>query len=56
MKKSLVTILYTYRLRPNWTMLPNVIIFVYVTVSSNNSRLELLVIHNCLLPLRHWLK
>jgi hypothetical protein len=37
-------------------MLPNIIIFVYIAVSSNNSRLKLLVIHNCLLPLCHWLK
>lgn len=56
MRKSPRTVPCTYRLRPNRTMLPYVIIFVYVAVSGDNSRLELLVIHDCLLPLRHWLK
>jgi hypothetical protein len=37
-------------------MFPYVIIFVYIAVSGDNSRLELLIIHDCLLSLRHRLK
>jgi hypothetical protein len=56
MSKSLSNVPCTYRLRPDRTMFPYVIIFVYVAVSSYNSRLELLVIHDCLLSLSHRLK